>query len=121
MYENAMKEFMSVALQALLVIFLPLIVIYVVKLLKAWTETKLAELEERWPGFYSKVEYVAEIAVKAAEQANVAGLIEDRKEYAIETAEKWLKGYGLEIDLDVIDAAIEAAVHDMKQKPEPAE
>jgi len=34
----------------------------------------------------------------------------EKKRLAMEMAEKWLKQYGIEIDLDILEAAVEAAV-----------
>jgi len=56
----------------------------------------------------------ARIAVLAAEQSGLAGLIlneaEVKKRYAIEVAEGYLQQYHIDVDLDVISALIEAAV-----------
>jgi len=56
------------------------------------------------------LEEFATIAVRAAEQANIAGLIKDKKQYAVEILDKSLKDHGFNVNLDVISAAIEAAV-----------
>jgi precorrin isomerase len=57
------------------------------------------------------LEWVARTAVYAAEQAGAADLIEDKKDYAIEVAEMWLESKRLPIDIEMIEAAIEAAVY----------
>ena len=51
------------------------------------------------------------VAVRAAEQAGAAGLIHDKRAYAFNVAEKWLKARGVTLDIDLIYAAIEAAVY----------
>ena len=53
----------------------------------------------------------ARIAVIAAEQAGAGKLSEEKKKYAIDYAEKWLKARGITLDLDLIAASIEAAVY----------
>jgi hypothetical protein len=56
--------------------------------------------------------------VDAAEQAGLANIITDKKNYAINAAEKMLEEKGLYVDLDVIDAQIEAALFAKKQSGE---
>ena len=41
---------------------------------------------------------------------HLAGLITDKKLYALSFAQKWLASRGVTIDLTALDAAIEAAV-----------
>jgi len=72
---------------------------------KAWAEFKAVE-----PGPAYWIEEIASIAVRAAEQAGMAGYVEDKKAYALHVAERWLAAKGVHIDLELIDAAIEAAV-----------
>lgn len=55
--------------------------------------------------------YVREV-VKAAEQAKIAELIDDKKQYAFSAIEAYLKTLGFDLDIDAIDALIEAAVFD---------
>ena len=50
------------------------------------------------------------IAVTAAEQAGVAGLIEDKKAYALELAQSYLGKQKIKIDLVLLDGIIESAV-----------
>lgn len=52
----------------------------------------------------------ADMAVKAAEQLEIAKLITDKKGYAIATLKNYLDANGIDIDLALIEAAIEAAV-----------
>jgi len=53
---------------------------------------------------------IARMAVLAAEQAGLAGLVTDKKAAAINAAQAMLADRGLTIDLMALDAAIEAAV-----------
>jgi len=52
----------------------------------------------------------AAMAVQAAEQLNIAGLIQDKKNYAVSVVQAYLVQRGLTIDLALIEAAIEQAV-----------
>lgn len=60
---------------------------------------------------------IARTAVMAAEQAGLNGMVADKKEAAVEMAQAMLKDRGLSIDLQAIDAAIEAAVADELNRP----
>jgi hypothetical protein len=67
------------------------------------------------------LEMIAPMAVKAAEQAKLAGYLDDKKNYAIDLITSWLASKGVTIDAGLISAAIEAAVYDefnrQKQAP----
>jgi biotin operon repressor len=54
------------------------------------------------------------MVVDAAEQAGINTIIEDKKKYALDLAEKFLAAQGIVVDLDIVAAAIEAAVKAMK-------
>lgn len=60
---------------------------------------------------------VASMAVMAAEQAGLAGLVSDKKAAAIDFAEALLADRGMTVDLNALDAAIEAAVADELNRP----
>ena len=60
---------------------------------------------------------VARMAVLAAEQAGLSGVIEDKKEAALSYASEILRQKGLNIDIVALDAAIEAAVADELNRP----
>jgi len=111
------KEFLSLFVEKVLLAFAPLLASLAVawlltKVRQAWMEFKSLHGGEAWI-----LEEIALVAVKAAEQANLSGQIEDKKDYAVAVAMEWLKARGLKIDLSVIDAAIEAAVFDEFNKP----
>lgn len=53
---------------------------------------------------------IARMAVLAAEQAGLAGVVTDKKASAIAAAQAMLADRGLKVDLTALDAAIEAAV-----------
>jgi hypothetical protein len=110
---------LSKVVEAVLVAILPPLAVALIAWLiglakKAWAEFKLIN-----PTVADYLEYAARFAVEAAEQAGAAKLIEDKKEYAIRIAEVWLAEYHVTIDIDLIDAAIEKAVREMKH-PETA-
>ena len=53
---------------------------------------------------------VVEVGVQAAEQALGTADGQAKKEFAINFAEQWLAQHGVNVELDTLDAAIEAAV-----------
>jgi hypothetical protein len=78
-------------------------------------ETFRQWLEERnWSPY--QIEQAAEFAVKAAEQMYAAGEGEAKKAQAMEWAEAFLKSRGIRVDLEIVEAAIEAAVYELKNK-----
>jgi len=72
-----------------------------------------AKIKAENPDVFEQLEWFAQAAVIAAEQANVKGLIADKKQYAIEVVETWLKQYNLNVDVLAIDAAVEKAVFEV--------
>jgi 2-keto-3-deoxy-L-rhamnonate aldolase RhmA len=76
---------------------------------KLWAEAKATN-----PDLFAEVERVAALVVAAAEQAGIDTIIEDKKKWALDLAEKFLATQGIVVDLDLVAAAIEAAVKDMK-------
>jgi len=76
---------------------------------KLWAEAKAAQ-----PDVFAEIERVAMMVVDAAEQAGINTIIEDKKKYALDLAEKFLAAQGIVVDLDIVAAAIEAAVKAMK-------
>ena len=76
----------------------------------------LQELENSKPELRWYLDEAVDIAVRAAEQSKFADFIEDKKAYAFEIAQLWLDAHGWEeVDIDVLEAAIEAEV--LKQFP----
>ena len=107
-----MENVLSAVLQKLLEYFLPILAVALVGFLAAKIKYFLAESKAWNPKITSLLEEAAVFAVMAAEQAGAAKLIESKKEYAFDIAERWLELRGVHIDLDLIDAAIEAAVYE---------
>ena len=86
----------------------------------AYAQMKLAwgKFQNTKPDIARFLEVAADFAVAAAEQMNLAGLIDDKKSYALQVAEDWLALKGLKIDLHLLEAAIEAAVLAANQEKE---
>jgi len=111
------KEFLSVFVEKVLLAFAPILASLAVAWLLAKVRGAWVEFQDLHGGEAWVIKEIANIAVKAAEQANLSGQIEDKKDYAVAVAMEWLQARGLKIDLSVIDAAIEAAVFDEFNKP----
>jgi len=77
-----------------------------------YSQARLAwqKFQNARPDTADAIQWAAEIAVRAAEQANMGGLIDDKKHYALQFAQRWLKLKKIPIDLEALDGAIEAAV-----------
>ncbi len=69
-----------------------------------------AEIEAVAPDTFDMVQKFAVAAVQAAEQSGLLETGEQKKEFALAQVEAWLAEFGIDIDLDQVDAAIEAAV-----------
>ncbi len=77
-----------------------------------YSQARLAwqKFQNARPDVADAIQWAAEIAVRAAEQANMGGLIDDKKHYALQFAQRWLELKKIPIDLEALDGAIEAAV-----------
>jgi hypothetical protein len=106
-----MEHFLTIFIETLLKILLPVVFSALAAYLIAQARLLWARAKAGKPDLADTLEWVARTAVFAAEQAGAAELILDKKDYAIEVAEMWLESKGLPIDLDMIEAAIEAAVY----------
>lgn len=106
-----MEHFLTIFIETLLKILLPVVVSALAAYLIAQAKLLWARAKNAQPDLADTLEWAARTAVFAAEQAGAAALIEDKKNYALDVAQMWLKSKGLPIDLDMIDAAIEAAVY----------
>lgn len=106
-----LSELLSVFLQNFLEIVLPVLATALAGLAVAWI-TKIVndlkiKLSDEQEFIINQAIYAA---VLAAEQANLSGFITDKKKYAFEIAENWLLEKGIVVDIDILDARIEAAV-----------
>lgn len=107
-----MNDIVSAVLQSVLGYVLPLLAVSLTGLVVAKIRETWRRIEVKRPDLTYEVMKVTRLAIAAAEQAGAANLINDKKKYALNIAEKWLSDAGIKIDLDLISAAIEAAVFD---------
>ena len=114
-------EFLSNVVESVLLAFAPVLAGLIASWLIAKVKTIWAEFKasQAIPSYV--LEEIARIVVLAAEQMKLAELIENKKDYAIQTAAEWLEAQGYKINLSAIEAAIEAAVMTEFNKPAEAE
>ena len=106
-FVNVLQEFVM----GLLLAALPVLAAYAIKALKAWGDKLLSDLENSKPSIYWALQEAAAIAVRAAEKMEFSKFIDDKKAYAFEIAQLFLDNEGWdEIDVELIEAAIEAEV-----------
>ena len=114
-------ELLSKVLQAVLETALPILA----SALAAWAIGKAIEIfkkvKDKNPELYEILKAVCERAVQAAEQVYTSGEGQQKKEYALNVAEAYLKAKGITLDLGIIDAYVEAAVKDMNDYGNPYE
>jgi len=119
-----MDEFWSKLLQEVAVQVVPVLAVFAVGYAVKAFGSFWADLKFSQPDRADALEMAAKLAVKAAEQAGASQYIYNKKEYALDVAENWLAMRGIHIDLDLIDAAVEAAVFEQfnadKEKPKAA-
>lgn len=101
---------LSQVLQAVLIVVLPPIAVFIVKFLQAKIAMLWEEAKAWSPTITQLVEQAARFAVVAAEQAGASQLIQDKKAYAIDVATDWLLEHGVDVNLELVSAAIEKAV-----------
>ena len=87
---NEFVDLLQEFLMGLLVLLLPILSAFIVKALNALAQKWLAELEANKPELAWYLNEAVDIAVRAAEQASLAGFIEDKKQYAFQIAQQWL-------------------------------
>lgn len=105
------QDFVSTFLQEFMGIVLPVLASLLAGLFIAWITKLVNQIKEQLDNrFVWMLEEAVRIAVLAAEQVNLAGFVEDKKQYALGVAEKWLGERGYKIDLGVLSDRIEAAV-----------
>lgn len=105
-----MEVILSSMLQSVLAYILPILAVSLVSFLIAKAKEAWEKAKDWNPSVTGLLEQSVKVAVQAAEQAGAAGLIHDKRAYAFDVAEKWLKARGVTVDIDLIYAAIEAAV-----------
>ena len=108
---NEFVDLLQACVASLLLALSPVLVGFVVAWVKLQVDLAMQRLKENKPNFAEALRQAALLAVQAAEQAGAAGVIEDKKQYAFQIAQQWLDDAGWdEINLDVLEAAIEAEV-----------
>lgn len=105
-----MNEFWAAFVQNLMLTFAPVLASLVAAWLIAKTKEALAKAKDAEPDLVDTLSWIAKQAVRAAEQAGGKQVLGDKKEYALTVAEQYLQAKGMNIDLTLISAAIEAAV-----------
>ena len=101
---------LSAVLQSVLEFILPILCVSLAGFLVAKAKEAWAKAKDWNPTATNLLEQSVKVAVMAAEQAGASGLITNKRAYAFDVAEKWLKARGMTVDIDLIYAAIEAAV-----------
>lgn len=105
--ETTWLDILSSVLQAVLAAVLPVLAVAAATwMLAKWKEVK-SRVDSKTLDYLTGLAY---IVVQAAEQAGAAGLIDEKKAYAMEVVQNWLKSKGMTINVSLIEAAIEAAV-----------
>ena len=105
------NDVLSVFLTELLKAVLPLVATAAAAWLFGLAAVAWKKFKEEHYDLSETIEQVAAMVVKAAEQSQLAGLIADKKEFAIAEVERILREqYKIKIDLQTIDTLIEAAV-----------
>ena len=105
-------KFISEIVQGILLAIAPVIAGYAASWLIAKSRMMWAAFKAENSNYAFILEELAHIVVKAAEQAEVAENITEKKDYAVQTLQMWMEAQGYNVDLAVIEAAIEAAVYD---------
>lgn len=105
------KEFVSVFAQEFLSIVLPVLASLLAGLVIAWISKVINEIKAKMDDRFVWVfDEAVRVAVLAAEQAELAGYIANKKAYAIDIAQRYLEARGFKIDLALLSDRIEAAV-----------
>lgn len=99
-----------------LVGILPVLAVYAIRYVKAKT---VEALDNASPNVRWLLEEGAIMAVRAAEQLGLKDEAFDKYNYAFEVVQKYLADKGVEADVMLIKAAIEAAVLQEFNKPDP--
>lgn len=115
-WKEVLSTFVTVFLTALAPVLASIVTAWVLQQYKL-VRARMSKSQLEW------LDMVASFAVLAAEQAKVANLVGEKRDYAIAIVEAQLAKYGYTFDVDVIEAAIEKAVFEElnRYKNEPAE
>lgn len=108
----AISKFLAILLQSILVVVIPVLVVQARSWLQAMGAAAWAQFGVQQQALLRQV---SSLAVQAAEQSGLAGLILNegraKKDLAMAIVERMLGQYGVTMESDVISSAIEAAVN----------
>lgn len=106
-----MNEFLVTFAFELSKALLPILVSSLVGLVVVWSKKLLADIQASEPDLYTYLTEAVSIGVMAAEKAGATEMINDKKDYAMGIAQRYLNNSGWEnYDIEVLEAAIEAEV-----------
>ncbi len=114
------SHLLQLALEIIITVLLPI----VLKVLIDFLNAKIREVKANKDlvAFQTAVNIIRQL-VQAAEMNGLSGAIEnlgkEKKKWVIDMAEAELKRYGIDVDLDVLDALIEAQVKEAIKDLEP--
>jgi len=92
-YNDIFWTFANAFLSILVPILVPIIIAWALpKAIAAWKKLKEQAGDSFW-----LIDEIVKASVKAAEQSNLAGFIQDKKSYAIDVASTWLKNNNITI------------------------
>jgi len=97
-------------LQSILEAILPILATALTGWLVAQTRLAWGKFEDNKPDLAWTLEEAARMAVKAAEQLGLNDAIDDKLSYAVDIVERYLQTKKLNVDIELILAAIEKAV-----------
>jgi hypothetical protein len=112
---DQLNPYLSMFLQEFLKIVLPVLAVALAGLVVQGIRWLEAKIKEARPDIYETLAWLADAAVKSAEQAKVAGLVEDKKNYAVDFVQRRLATYGINLDVKEIEAEVEKAVLELGQ------
>lgn len=118
MEQNEFWTYLSAFLQPFLMIVLPPLAALLAGLALQGIRWIQAKIKNESPKAYEILSFIVGAAVMAAEQAEIAGLISEKKEFALQFAQERLKLYGLTLDTKLIMDEIEKAVYENINQPE---
>lgn len=101
-WNEVYNQMLMGAILLMVTIVLPFFLGKLFSALTAWS----VEMVEKRPLIYD----IAVEAVHFAEQAGLGSLAEEKKQLAVDYAERELKNLGIDIDLDIVADKIEAAL-----------
>lgn len=104
------RDFLALLANALLLLAIPILVAYV----GWWMRARINELKQSLTSEQlHTIETIGSLAVQAAEQAGLAGVLSggaEKKRYATQAAQRYFDQLGIKIDVNSVAALIEAEV-----------